>query len=139
MRYITVEIYSRHGSKPSPLNSISSRFDRVALACPTGPLDESNIEGIPVIKIVRREVAGRLYVHAEPEGDTRQAMYGGCILETSDSRFHQTTGVMYPIKLHDRYEGAPISADAQEVLRPEWDATRRFITEIDEKLQRNSD
>lgn len=135
MRYITVEIYKCNGSA-SPLNSISSRFDRVALACPNGPLEESDIAGIPLIKLVRRQVAGRAYVHAEPEGNTRHAMYGGCILDASDSRFHETTGVMYPIKLHDRFENAPISAEAQELLRPEYEATLAFIQETDAKLNR---
>jgi hypothetical protein len=136
MRYITAEIYKR--GSVSPLNSISSRFDRVALPCATGPLEESEIAGIPLIKLVRRQVAGREYVHAEPEGDTRHAMYGGCILDASDSRFHEATGIMYPIKLHDRYESAPISADAQEHLRPEWEATQAFITETDERLRQTS-
>ena len=136
MRYITVDIYKRNNGSVSPLNSISSRYDRVALPCVDGPLEESEISGIPVIKLVRREIAGREYVHAEPEGDTRLPMYGGCILDSSDSRFRETTGVIYPIKLHDRYEDPPISAEAQELLRPEWDAMQNFIRETDAKLAR---
>jgi hypothetical protein len=136
MRYITVDIYKRNNASVSPLNSISSRYDRVALPCVDGPLEESEISGIPVIKLVRRKIAGREYVHAEPEGDTRLPMYGGCILDTSDSRFHETTGVSYPIKLHDRYEHPPISAEAQELLRPEWEATQTFIREPNAKLAR---
>ncbi len=135
MRYITVEIYQPKDGTVSPLNSISSRFDRVALPCTNGPLEESDIAGIPVIKIVRRTVASRQYIHAEPEGNTRHAMYGGCILDTSDSRFHEATGVMYPLKLHDRFENAPIGNDAQELLRPEWEATAAFIKETDDQLR----
>ena len=138
MRYITVDIYKRDGSV-SPLNSISSRYERAALPCPDGPLDESQIKDFPVIKIVRRLVSGREYVHAEPEGDTRHPMYGGCILDSSDTRFRETTGVMYPIKLHDRYENTPISAEAQELLRPEWEAMQTFIRETDAKLGRSQD
>lgn len=138
MRYITVDIYKRNPSV-SPLNSISSRYNRVALPCHDGPLDESQIKGFPVIKIVRRLVSGREYVHAEPEGDTRHAMYGGCILDSSDTRFRETTGVMYPIKLHDRYEHTPISTEAQELLRPEWEAMQTFIRETDAKLGRSQD
>lgn len=108
MRYITVEIY-KPNRDTSPLNSISSRYDRVALPCDDGPLEDADIAGIPVIKLVRRTIRGREYVHAEPEGDTRQPMYGGCILDTSDSRFQETTGVSYPIKLHDRFEPAVIN------------------------------
>ncbi len=136
MRYITVEIYNR--VTVSPLNSISSRFDRVALACATGSLEEPEIAGIPLIKLVRRQVAGREYVHAEPEGDTRHAMYGGCILDASDTRFHEAAGILYPIKLHDRYESAPISKAAQEHLRPEWEAMQAFIEETDERLRQNT-
>ncbi len=135
MRYLTVDIYKPNRSV-SPLNSISSRYDRVALPCHDGPLEESQITGIPVIKIVRRLVFGREYVHAEPEGDTRHAMYGDCILDCSDSRFRETTGVSYPIKLHDHYENAPISAQAQELIRPEWNAMQNFIRETDAKLAR---
>jgi hypothetical protein len=136
MRYITVPIYKR--DSVSPLNSISFLHDRVALACSTGPLEESQIAGIPIIKLIRRQIAGGEYVHAEPEGDTRHAMYGGCILDASDSRFHETTGVLYPIKLHDRYEPAPISEEAQEHLRPEWEAMQAFIAETDERLRQNT-
>jgi hypothetical protein len=136
MRYITVKIY-KSGSV-SALNSISSRYDRVALACPTGPLKESQITGLPVIKLVRRRVAGGEYVHAEPAGDTRHAMYGGCILDASDTHFRETTGVLYPIKLHDRYEPAPISEEAREHLRPEWEAMQKFIAEKDERLRQNT-
>ena len=126
MRYITVDIYKPNRSL-SPLNTISSHYDRVALPCHNGPLEESDINNFPVIKIVRRVISGREYVHAEPEGDTRHATYGGCILDSSDSRFRETTGVLYPIKLHDRYEHPPISSDAQDHLRPEWDAMQAFI------------
>lgn len=116
-KYISVQIYKPKEGAVSNLNSISSRFDKVALPCLNGHLDESDIAGIPVIKIVRRMLrGGREYIHAEPEGETRHACYGGCILDSSDSRFHETTGTLYPIKLHDRFEPAPISKDAQDPL-----------------------
>jgi hypothetical protein len=134
-KYITVQIYKPKVGTVSDLNTISSRFDRVALPCVDGPLDDSDIAGIPVIKLVRRIVRGREYIHAEPEGETRHASYGGCILDSSDSRFRETTGTLYPIKLHDRFEPAPISKEAQDLLRPEWNAMRDFITETGEKLQ----
>jgi hypothetical protein len=113
-KYITVRIYKPIDSTVSHLNTISSRFDKVALPCVDGPLEESDIAGIPVIKLARRFVSGSEYIHAEPEGDTRHASYGGCILDSSDSRFRETTGTLYPIKLHDRFEPAPISKDAQD-------------------------
>lgn len=140
MRYITVDIYKRNGSV-SPRNSISSQYDRVALPCPNGPLDESQIGDFPVIKLVRHTVFGRESVHAEPEGDIRHPMYGGCILDSSDTRFRETTGVIYPIKLHDRYEDedVPISAEAQELIRPEWEAMQAFIRDTDAKLGMSRD
>lgn len=137
MRYILVNIYKTDRTV-SPLNSISSGCDRVALPCTDGFLEESDLTDIPVIKLVHRELRGQHYVHAEPEGDTRHAMYGGCILDASDTRFHEATGTMYPIKLHDRYENPPISEDAQKRLQPEWTATRAFIQETDEKLGRTT-
>lgn len=138
MRYITVDIY-RPNRSLSPLNTISSHYDRVALPCHDGPLEESDITNFPVIKLVRRTVFGREYIHAEPAGDTRHATYGGCILDSPDSRFQETTGVIYPIKLHDRYEDPPISPEAQELLRPEWEAMRAFIRDTDAKLGRSRD
>ena len=116
-KFITVQIYKRKDGTVSNLNTISSRSDKVALPCVDGHLNESDIAGIPVIKIVRRMLrGGREYIHAEPEGETRHACYGGCILDSSDSRFHETTGTLYPIKLHDRFEPAPISKDAGDPL-----------------------
>ena len=112
-KYITVQIYKLKDGTVSDLNTISSRFDRVALPCADGPLDDSDIAGIPVIKLVRRIVRGGEYIHAEPEGETRHASYGGCILDSSDSRFRETTGTLYPIKLHDRFEPAPISKEPE--------------------------
>lgn len=134
-KYITVQIYKLKDGTVSDLNTISSRFDRVALPCVDGPLDDSDIAGIPVIKLVRRIVRGGEYIHAEPEGETRHASYGGCILDSSDSRFRETTGTRYPIKLHDRFEPAPISKEAQDLVRPEWNAMREFIRQTDEKLK----
>ena len=138
MRYITVDIY-RPNRSLSPLNTISSHYDRVALPCLDGPFEESEITNFPVIKIVRQMASGREYVHAEPAGDTRHATYGGCILDSSDSRFRETTGVIYPIKLHDRYEDPPISPEAQELLRPEWEAMQAFIRDTDAKLGMSRD
>lgn len=134
-KYITVQIYKLKDGTVSQLNTISSRFDRVALPCVDGPLDDSDIAGIPVIKLVRRIVPGGEYIHAEPEGETRHVCYGGCILDSSDSRFRETTGTRYPIKLHDRFEPAPISKEAQDLVRPEWNTMRDFIRETDEKLK----
>ena len=136
MRYITVDIYKPNNGSFSPLNSISSHYDRVALPCDDGPLEESEITSFPVIKLVRRKFPAANTFTPNPKATHVKPMYGGCILDSSDSRFRETTGVIYPIKLHDRYENPPISTDAQELLRPEWEATQTFIRDTDAKLAR---
>lgn len=65
------------------------------------------------VELVVRQIGGGLYVHAEPvEGNGRWAMFGGCYIDTSDSRFGELLHAIYgdnrsqvgPIPLHDRYE-----------------------------------
>ena len=70
-KYITVQIYKPKDGTVSHLNTISSRFDKIALPCVNGHLADSDIAGIAVIKIVRHIVHGCEYIHAEPEGETR--------------------------------------------------------------------
>ena len=58
-----------------------------------------------VVKLVRREIGGRDYLHAEPVvhpngGDPSYGMFGGNYISTCDSRFPND----YPIGVHDRFE-----------------------------------
>ena len=58
-----------------------------------------------VVKIVRRTIFGREYMHLEPldgcgNGGSRWYMAGGNIASTSDSRFPS----QYPLEIHDRHE-----------------------------------
>jgi len=63
----------------------------------------------PAVVIRKRNIGGKVYVHAEPvHGPYRDAivgpMAGGTHIFSNDSRFSQITGVDYPISLHDRWE-----------------------------------
>lgn len=53
----------------------------------------------PAVKIVKRKIQGKEYVHAEPVEPGSYA-FGGSFIYTSDSRFWEICG--YPIPLHDR-------------------------------------
>lgn len=59
-------------------------------------------ENYPPLKLVRRELGGRIYIHAEPitEDDSGSFAFGGRFIYTSDSRFREIND--YPIPLHDR-------------------------------------
>ena len=59
-------------------------------------------EGQPVLKLVKRNIGGCTYLHAEPvERGRSHYMAGGNFVYTSDSRFPN----MYPVSMHDRTEG----------------------------------
>lgn len=60
----------------------------------------------PTLRVVRRIIAGKEYVHAEPvpSGDARPwFMAGGAFVYSCDSRFRELVNA-YPISLHDRVE-----------------------------------
>lgn len=56
-------------------------------------------EGAPAIRLVRRNLWGGEYIHAEPMEDGLYA-FGGSFIYSSDSRFREINN--YPIPLHDR-------------------------------------
>lgn len=53
----------------------------------------------PAVRIVRRKIFGKDYIHAEPFEPGSYA-FGGSFIYTSDSRFSELS--KYPIPLHDR-------------------------------------
>lgn len=53
----------------------------------------------PGVKLVRRNIYGKPYIHAEPIEPGFYA-FGGRFIYTSDSRFSEIN--QYPIPLHDR-------------------------------------
>lgn len=87
-------------------NGISSKNDTLILIdeenenfCKVFEGDETN-----TVKIVRREIGGRKYIHCTPITERPKncngPMFGGNFIYSSDSRFPND----YPIPIHDRYE-----------------------------------
>ena len=82
------------------LDGISSKHDKVLLVLPNGgPFNEdyANKSGIPIVRMVERNLFGKVYKHLEPDAAGTYAA-GGCYVNTSDSRFPNE----YPLSLHDR-------------------------------------
>lgn len=85
---------------------ISSRVKTVTLMdAANGPFEPS--ADAPAVKLVKRNIGGEIYVHAEPvepcpAGACRMA--GGTFIHTCDSRYREAVGHSYPISLHDREE-----------------------------------
>ena len=73
----------------------------------------SDVNGTPVLKIVRRMFGQEEYVHAEPVFQPTGLvgpMAGGNFVYTSDSRYR--IGVAsYPIAVHDRFETVQMYRD----------------------------
>ena len=96
-----------------PLNCISSKVNEVTIVAKNHmelhrryQIFEST-EDAPPVTVIERELQGKPYIHIEPlrvAGDFNWYMYGGTIIESSDSRFYELLGHPYPVKLHDRVE-----------------------------------
>jgi len=65
-------------------------------------VDEIAAVSLPILKVVRRMIQGKEYLHLEPLGNPEQGrwMAGGNFAYTSDSRFPHD----YPLSIHDRSE-----------------------------------
>lgn len=83
---------------------ISSKVDHVVLIGPGVPEIFEPTDDCPAVKLVRRNIGGKEYLHAEPIEEGKETligpMAGGSYIYTVDSRFPN----LYPISLHDRYE-----------------------------------
>jgi hypothetical protein len=84
---------------------ISSRVDQVVLIGPGVPEIFEPTDDCPAVKLVRRDIGSKEYLHAESIEEWEREnligpMAGGSYIYTSDSRFPNP----YPISLHDRYE-----------------------------------
>lgn len=106
MRALSVEIFrSNYGDCSN--HGISSKYKEILVECPTGPIevDENNLPE-NFCKIVTRDLGFEVYSHVEPVARPNGVgwMYGGCIVDTSDSRWSELKGHHYPLKLHDRCE-----------------------------------
>lgn len=99
---LRVSIYKDRGSDCSN-GGLSHYHDEVFLA--TDPEnDPLTGQSLPVVKLVKRQLFGSEYVHAEPVERPPKGrsgyMAGGCFISTCDSRFP----CRYPVSLHDRTE-----------------------------------
>ncbi len=104
MKGLICEIYKYYGSDSSN-NGISAKAESVTLVGEGIPEIFEPNDYRPAVKLVKRIIRGKEYVHAEPvewesEGDDIRGMFGGTFIYTSDSRFPAT----HPIPLHDRRE-----------------------------------
>ncbi len=83
-------------------NGISSKYDEVTIVDDKVPGIFEPRENSPAVKLVRRIIGGRPYIHAEPieRPEGIGWMASGAFIESSDSRFPND----YPIPLHDRQE-----------------------------------
>lgn len=85
-------------------NGISSKVDRLILIGDgVVELFEGKEDNSDVVKLVRRQIGKREYLHCEPLQKPigkNGPMFGGNFIHTSDSRFPND----YPIAIHDRFE-----------------------------------
>jgi hypothetical protein len=106
MRALSCEIF-RWSLGDCSNHGISERHKEVLVVCPDGPIeiDESNLPD-NLCKVVKRDLGFTEYVCVEPYAEAKGAgwMYGGTIIDTSDSRFNRLTGIDYPLHFHDRDE-----------------------------------
>ena len=113
MKGLLVNIFKHEGQSFDGGAGISSRCDSaILLPSPDFPLLTGQIfdvnEDCPGVVIVKRDLHGHKepYLTAYPADENGQAdksgggMFGGCYIETSDSRFP----ALYPVPLHDRKE-----------------------------------
>jgi hypothetical protein len=103
MKGLHVSIY-KDSMGDSSNNGISSRHEDVILVGEGIPEIFEASEDCPAVKLVKRYIGGREYVHAEPvewgREDVIKGIFGGTFIYSSDSRFPSD----YPIPLHDRQE-----------------------------------
>lgn len=96
-------VYKNPAYSGCSLNGISENADKVLLVLPEGgPFNEefAKASGIPICKLVKRQICGSEYLHVEPDNDGTWCA-GGAFVCTSDSRFPNK----YPLSLHDRDMG----------------------------------
>jgi len=106
MNCISAEVYRSKGGDCSN-GGLSSWCNTVLVPHDAGPIviDRDNPPK-NLCRVVRRNIFGREYVHVEPyDCGGRHAMYGGTLVDTSDSRFTELiNNGGYPVKLMDRFE-----------------------------------
>jgi hypothetical protein len=102
MNGLIVSIYKAERTGDCTNGGVSSKATEALLIGDgvSGPFEESSER--PTLKLVRRNLFGREYLHAEPIDPPTGVgwMAGGNFIWTSDSRFPND----YPIAVHDRQE-----------------------------------
>ena len=110
MRAIEAFIYRSPTLGDCSNGGISSRFDRVLIPHPEGPVEIDEGKPLPknLCEVVRRTICGREYVHVQPHGTRasgRCAMNGGCFAYSCGGRFAEAVcNGGHPVALHDRFE-----------------------------------
>lgn len=89
---------------------VTSKFDEFVLVGPEIAEIFPVTDTRPALKIVRRNIGGRVYIHAEPltpiPDNCVGYMFGGNFVTSSDSRISEINP--YPIPVHDRFETAEL-------------------------------
>lgn len=94
---------------------VSSRWRSLAVYCPDGPssFDADRETPLNFCMVEKRYLLGTVHARIVPamvneHGNVvprpRWWMKGGNVGNTSDSRFHELSGVYYPLDIHDRCE-----------------------------------
>ena len=95
---LTASIYrDEYRSKQNKLSDVN----RVTIIDPEIDQIFEASEDAPAVRIVRRQLFGGEYIHAEPM-EPGSYMFGGSYIACSDSRVKALN--KYPIPLHDRQE-----------------------------------
>ncbi len=106
MKCISVSIFENKRIGNCSNNGISAKYDHILIEHPRGwiEVDENNPPE-NLCKLVKRELWGEDHGYIEPVKEAKGVgwMYGGCIVDSSDSRWSEISGYK-PMYLHDRTE-----------------------------------
>ena len=114
---LDVDVYRNDTFGDCTNGGVSSRFNRLLVACPNGPItfdgekevplnfciiEKRNLFGgtLPDVRIIPATVDESGQIVKRPGW----WMYGGNIAACADSRFSEMNGHYYPLKIHDRQE-----------------------------------
>ncbi len=102
MKGLMVSILKDNSITDCTNGGVSSKLDRILLIGEGVPEVFEATKDRPILKLIKRNLYGREYIHAEPiERPTGMGwMMGGNFIWSSDSRFPN----LYPIAIHDREE-----------------------------------
>lgn len=106
VKALTVYIY-KSGFGDCSNGGISSKYNEILVECPDGNR-EVDLDNPPenFCVVEKRILWGEKHYFVRPYAKANGVgwMYGGCICDTSDSRWRRLTEVDYPLRFHDRTE-----------------------------------